>query len=167
MCALIRSSSTTLNSQYYCWHLVHMLYVLCLVGFLCTVVVYFLSPYPVWVHTFHLALHVASWVGPHLSCGLHHTVQAHVNTCHFQPHVAGCVAPTLLHCPFMPECVAATLIGRIAVCFAATLFNAPGVLLPPSLLASGGCCCIGCVAFTLPCTRVHSMTVVPFTSTWE
>ena len=59
-----------------------------------------------WVHTCHFALHVAGWVGLlthhcYLSCGLHHTLQAHISTCHLQPHIAGCLAATRLHCPSM------------------------------------------------------------------
>ena len=49
----------------------------------------------VWMHTRHFALHIAGWVGSfthhhHISCGLHHTLQAHIGTSHFQPHTCNC-----------------------------------------------------------------------------
>lgn len=68
----------------------------------------------VWVHPGHFAMgaHLLLCIarsrlgGPlthhqHLSCGLLLTLQTQVSICHFQPHVTGCVAATLLQCPFM------------------------------------------------------------------
>ena len=102
--------------------------------------------YSVWVHTWHFALHVAGWVRPlthhhHLSCGLHHTLQAHISTCHFQPDAARCVTATLLHCPFMLRvycCHPHLLHCGVYHCHP---LIAQGVSLPSSLVALQGCCC--------------------------
>ena len=113
----------------------------------------------VW-HTCHFALHAAGWVARlthhhHLSCGLHHTLQAQISTCHFQLYVAGCFTATLLHCPFM-----------LRVCRH-----------HPNLLNCWACCChplycsrrvtatlISCITGMLlpsPYSHLHSVLLLP------
>ena len=117
------------------------------------------------VHTCHFALHIAAgWVGSlthyhHLSFGLHHTFEAHISTCHFQPHVAGCITATssmysqgvslppslMSHCwvcrcqpLYCSGCVTATLISCITIPIQS---------------------CMGCFATTLPYARMHPINV--------
>lgn len=129
-----------------CCHFVHM--PLCLVSFLCTsyCLVSSILPFPVFQH---LPICIARsrlggapylpslsqfWFGPD-------TLWAHISTCHFQRHVAGCVAAIQFHCPFMLRvCCCHPHLLHCWVC-PATPFIAQGVSLPPSLVALRGSCC--------------------------
>ena len=126
-----------------------------------------------WVHPCHFALHAASSVGPlsHITIlDVVCTILGRLTFGYSQPHATGCRC----HPTSLPIHAQGVLLPSSFVAF-------PGVLPPPPLLLRV-CRChphslhqgdvavipiqsfTGCVTATLPCTRVHTIAVVQFTT---
>ena len=108
-----------------------------------------------WVHTCHLASHVAGWVGPlpHLSSYIPRVWHTPHSLAHPLLYRVCCCQP----CYISQGVLLPPLVCHFAGCVAATLSTTlQGVSLPPLLSLFAGC-----VAATLVYSRVHPTTFGP------